>query len=257
MSQFKKFLTHLQKKDEEITLNKKRKKEEGKQKTKSDKLRNQTRIPSQNYSNINLSQMEMYNNRNYLHQRGCRGNPMYAQQGYQFPQGSDQRFLVNGNASGDYKGDYPCAPIELKETINVQYMERCFKREIVNHIVGALYIQQAINKSNEQKKMLANGVEDEQNKMQQQQKEENLFQQINNDTHNESNLNNENKQQDDDNKEQVKESEYSNEKNEEDSQTQKDNNDKIMNENENNNEVSDDENENVNNNTKLPNVTCW
>ena len=225
MSQFKKFLTHLQKKDEEITLNKKRKKEEGKQKTKSDKLRNQSRIPSQNYTNINhsqiplYSQMDIYNNRNYLHQRGCRGNPMYAQQGYQFPQGSDQRFLVNGNASGDYKGEYPCAQMELKETINVQYMERCFKREIVNHIVGALYIQQAINKSNEQKKMQANGVEDEQSKMQQQQKEENLFQQIN-DTHNESNLNNENKQRDNDNKEQVKESEYSNEKNEEDSQTQ-------------------------------------
>ena len=256
MSQFKKFLTHLQKKDEEITLNKKRKKEEGKQKTKSDKLRNQTRIPSQNYTNINLSQiplysqMDIYNNRNYLNQRGCRGNPMYAQQGYQFPQGTDQRFLVNGNVSGDYKGEYPCAQMELKETINVQYMERCFKREIVNHIVGALYIQQAINKSNEQKKMMANG-EDEQTKMQLQQKEENLFQQINNDTHNESNLHN-NDRQEEENKEQNKESEHSNDKNEEDSHTQQNNNDIMINEN--NNEGSY---ENENRDAGVPNLTCW
>ena len=135
MSQFKKFLTHLHKKDEENILNKKKKREEGKQKNKGDKARFQNRALQQGYPNMNMAmlpyqQMEYYQNG-------------YLPKGY-IPQGYPM-FYINSNR--DYQGftnGYPFALVEQqKDIFNAVYLESLFKKEVVNHIVGAYYILQS------------------------------------------------------------------------------------------------------------------
>ena len=135
VSQFKKFLTHLHKKDEENILNKKKKREEGKQKNKGDKSRFQNRALQQGYPNMNMAllpyqQMEYYQNG-------------YLPKGY-IPQGYPMFYINSNRDYQSFTNGYPFTPVEQqKDIFNSVYLESLFKKEVVNHIVGAYYILQS------------------------------------------------------------------------------------------------------------------
>ena len=128
VSQFKKFLTHLHKKDEENILNKKKKREEGKQKNKGDKSRFQNRALQQGYPNMNMAmlpyqQMEYYQNG-------------YLPKGY-IPQGYPMFYINSNRDYQSFTNGYPFTPVEQqKDIFNSVYLEKIVPISTVNLTEG-------------------------------------------------------------------------------------------------------------------------
>ena len=113
------------KKDEENILNKKKKREETKLKNKAEKARNSNR-PIQNYPNMFMTQMNNYPYLDY-----SKFNP--------YP---NHMMFIYKNSPVPY---YPFGPVETKkesDNLLYSYMVNTIRKGIVNHIIGALYIQQ-------------------------------------------------------------------------------------------------------------------
>ena len=200
---FKKIINRLHKKDEEATLNKKKKREEMKQKNRLEKSKmnsiNNINPPSQYniYPNMYMPPMQINNQ-----------NPAYFNE-YQniYYLNPAQSYQINPQMMPPFiPSSYLMAPKTLEESVNIIY-----SRGIVNNIIGAFFIKECQEKqvSKEKRKVPVAKVELDEQK----------------DYSNENNINKE---------EENLEKENIEEKKEEDS---KDEGDKDKNEHNNNNEL--------------------
>ena len=150
---FKKIINRLHKKDEEATLNKKKKREEMKQKNRLEKSKmnsiNNINPPSQYniYPNMYMPPMQINNQ-----------NPAYFNE-YQniYYLNPAQSYQINPQMMSHFiPSSYLMAPKTLEESVNIIY-----SRGIVNNIIGAFFIKECQEKqvSKEKRKVPVAKVE--------------------------------------------------------------------------------------------------
>ena len=148
--QFKSFLNHLYEKDEENILNKKKKREEIKQKTKAEKNNRNTNKPMQNYQNMFITQMNAYpqiQNYNFLNNYHLFNNYSYK---------------IAQNDMIPYYNNLAYITLPSIDTNNIDsIIEKTKNKGTVSHIIGAYYIlntQQNKNKNIDKKVVPINTV---------------------------------------------------------------------------------------------------